>query len=147
MRFLLSLWIIIIFILTCTKDVYQLFEGKIEFAFSDDPHWSDLFFLEPWSQISWIEFVGHFFMFFILTALLITVFRNIPGIVVIAFLYGLLTELLQPFFSRGAEGIDLVANAVGIISFVMLYGVGKVIARNIHVKGSELGEGHARSSF
>lgn len=126
MRFLLSTWIVIIFILTCTKDVYRLLEGEVAFVITQNPHWSDLFTLDPWRDISWIEFVGHFFMFFILTGLLIAVLQRVLSAVVIAFLFGILTELVQPFFSRGAEGIDLLANTVGIISCVILYGVVKI---------------------
>src|SRR5690625_1316270 len=126
MRFLLSIWIIIIFILTCTKDVYRLLEGEVAFVIAQSPHWSDLFTLDPWRDISWIEFVGHFFMFLILTGLLIAVLQRVLSAVVIAFLFGIVTELVQPFFSRGAEGIDLLANTVGIISCVILYGVLKI---------------------
>src|SRR5699024_8452881 len=72
------------------------------------------------------EFVGHFFMFLILTGLLIAVLQRVLSAVVIAFLFGIVTELVQPFFSRGAEGIDLLANTVGIISCVILYGVLKI---------------------
>jgi len=122
MRFLLSIWIIIIFILTCTKDVYRLMEGEVAFVIAQNPHWSDLFTLDPWRDISWIEFVGHFFMFFIVTGLLIAVLHRVLSAVLIAFLFGIVTELVQPFFSRGAEGIDLLANTVGIISCVILYG-------------------------
>jgi len=126
MRFLLSIWIIIIFILTCTKDVYRLLEGEVAFVIAQNPYWSDLFTLDPWGDISWIEFVGHFFMFFILTGLLIAVLQRVLSAVVIAFLFGIVTELVQPFFSRGAEGIDLLANTVGIILCVILYGVVKI---------------------
>src|SRR5690625_7921521 len=126
MRFLLSIWIIIIFILTCTKDVYRLMEGEVAFVIAQNPHWSDLFTLDPWGDISWIEFVGHFFMFFILTGLLIAVLQRVLSAVVIAFLFGIVTELVQPFFSRGAEGIDLLANTVGMILCVLLYGVVRV---------------------
>lgn len=67
----------------------------------------------PWRDTNKLEFIGHFLMFFILTALLIAVFRNIPVAIVIAFLYSVATELIQPYFSRGAEAIDLVANTGG----------------------------------
>lgn len=126
MRFLLLLlWIIIIFILTCTRNVYRLLEGNIEFVIAGNPNWSDPLTLYPLSDISKAEFVGHFFMFFILTSLLIEVLKRMCSAAVIAFLYGVVTELLQPFFSRGAEGIDLLANTSGIIAFVVLYGIVK----------------------
>lgn len=125
MRFLLLTWMVIILILTCTKDVYRLLEGEIEFVIAENPHWSELLTLYPISNISKIEFVGHFFMFFILTGLLIVVLKRIASAVVLSFLYSIVTELLQPFFSRGAEGIDLLANTMGIIAFVVLYGIAK----------------------
>ena len=65
-------------------------------------------------------------MFFILTALLIDVLKSIPRAALLAMLYGITTELIQPFFSRGAEGVDLLANVVGIMTYVGLYGIRKV---------------------
>ena len=148
MRFLLPTWVIIIFILTCTKDVYRLFEGKIGFVIAQDPHWSDLFILPAWREVSKIEFVGHFLMFFILTGMLVAVLGNKLVPVLIAFLYGVVTELLQPFFSRGAELIDVLANTSGILSCVILYGIVKMIDKiRRHVKKLDLEEGHAPRSF
>src|SRR5690625_7777982 len=95
MRFLLSIWIIIIFILTCTKDVYRLLEGEVAFVIAQSPHWSDLFTLDPWRDISWIEFVGHFFMFLILTGLLIAVLQCVLISGVMAFLFRILIELVN----------------------------------------------------
>lgn len=132
MRFLLLTWVIIVFILTCTKDVYLLLEGEVEFVIAQNPHWSNLFTLYPLSDISKIEFVGHFLMFFILTGLLTFVFKRMISVVLLSFLYGAITELLQPFFSRGAEGVDLLANAVGIIALAVLHGIEK---GNFRVKG------------
>lgn len=126
MRFLLAIWTIVMFILTCTNDVYRLREGEIAFSINLNPHWSDLFTLYPLSEVSRVEFIGHFFMFFILTAILIGVFNRIVGAVVVSSLYALGTELLQPFFSRGAEGVDLLADMVGVAAFIILYGVVKI---------------------
>lgn len=123
MRLMLIAWTIIIFILTCTADVYRLLEGEIKFVINADPHWSELFTLVAWQDVSWVEFIGHFTMFFILTGILIGVCKKVISAVVLAALYGIATELLQPFFSRGAEGIDLLANATGIILGVVLYSV------------------------
>src|SRR5690625_7066451 len=121
MRFLLSIWIIIIFILTCTKDVYRLMEGEVAFVIAQNPHWSDLFTLDPWRDISWIEFVGRFFMFFIVTGLLIAVLHRVLSAVLIAFLFGMVTVLVQPFFCWGVEGIDLLAILLGLISWFLLF--------------------------
>ncbi len=126
MRLLLATWTAIMFILTCTNDPYLLLEGEVSFIFNFNPHWSDLFTLPSLSGIRWIEFSVHVFIFFILTGILIGVFNRISSSIMIAILYGIGTELLQPFFSRGAEGIDLLADAVGIIAFVMLYSIVKI---------------------
>jgi|SRR5699024_5033485 len=126
MRLLLFIWTIIIFAFTCVKDVYGLLNGEIEFAFAKTPHWTNLFTLYSIDDISKIEFVGHFFLFFILTGLLVSVCNRISNAVVIGLLYAIATELLQPLFGRGAEGADLLANIIAIIAFAILYGVVKI---------------------
>jgi len=111
--------------MSCTNDVYSLFRGEIAFVLNHNPHWDNLFILYPLNEISQIEFFGHFFMFFILTGLLNTVFKRISIAIILAFLYGFAIELLQPFFNRGAEGVDVLANAMGIALFVILYAIRK----------------------
>ena len=97
----------------------------MNFTIASNPHWSNLLTLYPLSDISAFEFIGHFILFFILTALLIDVL-SIPRAVMLAMFYGIFTELIQPFFSRGAEGVDLLANVVGILTYAGLYGMRKV---------------------
>ncbi len=137
MRFLLMAWTLIMFVLTCTSDPYNLLEGKVAFVMNPDPHWSQLFMLEAWHNISWIEFAGHFSMFFILTCILAGVFKKVTRAVAVALLYSIITELVQPFFGRGAEGIDLLANLVGMIFAVVLYALLENGARS--KKHGELG--------
>src|SRR5699024_12538495 len=100
--------------MSCTNDVYSLFRGEIAFVLNHNPHWDNLFILYPLNEISQIEFFGHFFMFFILTGLLSTVFKRISIAIILAFLYGFAIELLQPFFNRGAAGVDVLGDAIGM---------------------------------
>ncbi|MBM7599112.1 amino acid permease [Virgibacillus halotolerans] len=61
---------------------------------------------------------------------------------------GMVTEIIQSFFSRGAEAIDLLADAAGILLFVILYGIVKMIGMRIrHVKEPDLQKEHARSPY
>lgn len=144
MRLLLAAWTIVIFILTCTEDVYHLLDGEVKFVLNTEPHWQALLTLEPWQDISWVEFIGHFMMFFILTGILIGVLRSLVNAVVIAALYGIATEMLQPFFNRGAEGIDLAANGIGIMSCVVLYIIVRIAVRSGRKKAAEQDGGRAR---
>src|SRR5690625_2014050 len=100
MRLLCATWTDVMFILTCIKDLYRLLEGDVSFILNFNPHWSGLFTLPFLSGIRWIEFSVHVFIFFILTGILIGVFNRISSSILIAILYGIGTELLQPFFSR-----------------------------------------------
>jgi VanZ family protein len=61
-----------------------------------------------------------------------TVFRGrLLWIATVAFLYGALIEVIQPFVGRGAEWADLAANAVGIL-------IGLALGRVLHVMARAL---------
>ncbi|MGY0692386.1 VanZ family protein [Virgibacillus sp. FSP13] len=122
-------WMIIIFLLTCTTPAFGVFHGNIKFKLNPNPEWSGLFVIYPEGSIKWVEFVGHFLMFFILIALLMAVLKKLATAVWIVFLYGVVIEILQPFFGRGAEFIDVIANTGGILIFATLYGIVRSVKR------------------
>lgn len=126
MLFLIISWAIIIFILLCTTPAFAVLGGDLQFGLAADPNWSSFF----GGEVSRVEFAGHFILFFVLAALLKEIVPRASVVFVIAVLYGFAIELVQPFFGRGAELVDVVANVVGIIAFLVLEKVYKMI-RNV----------------
>ncbi|WP_373893836.1 VanZ family protein [Virgibacillus sp. CBA3643] len=116
MVFLLILWMIFIFIVTCTEDVHALFgNGDISFTFTWTPDWDNFFQLYPLVDASILELLGHFIMFFVLTCLLMAIFKEYRHVIVAANTYAIFTEILQVFFGRGADIYDVGANVIGIV--------------------------------
>ena len=121
MLYFVFAWAIIIFMFLCTTPAFAVFGGNLQFQISSEPKWS-MFFN---GEISGLEFTGHFILFFLLAALLKQVIKRLRLVFVVAFLYGIFIEMIQPFFGRGAEIIDIIANVVGIASFILLYKIEK----------------------
>lgn len=129
-NFLLILWIIAILIGTCTKNVHALLKrGEIGFDFVSEPQWSGAFSFYPLSEISKLETVGHFLMFFVLTALLLGVSGKPITAGVIAFSFGIMIEFIQPYFTRGADIYDVLADLLGVIASVVVFLICKRVAR------------------
>lgn len=139
MRVLLLLWMVTIFIVTSTNDVSGLLMGKIKFVFDPNPEWDNLFVLYPISDISNMESLGHFLMFFVLISLLMTVSGKIIRSGVIAILYGMATEILQLYFGRGAEVYDILADVSGVLVFMLLYGMTKSMVGVHKTKDAKIG--------
>ncbi|MBM7570399.1 VanZ family protein [Aquibacillus albus] len=122
MGFLLFLWILFIFIGTCTKDVHAFLDkGEVEFVFTLQPELGGFVLFYPPHQFPVIDIFGHFIMFYILTALLLTVMQNIRVVVLLAISYGLLTEFLQFYFGRDGDIYDFIVDIIGVISYVSIY--------------------------
>ncbi|WP_404455348.1 VanZ family protein [Virgibacillus necropolis] len=136
MGFFIVSWVILIFILTCTNNVYQTLIGEFDFVITPRPYReTDFFtFISTVSEISKLEFVGHFILFFILSGLLIIACKRIVGPVVIAFLIGITIEFFQPYFGRGADFYDVLANGLGIFLCVVLYGMVRLWNRPLPFK-------------
>lgn len=122
MHYLSALWMVVIFIGTCTRDVYAfLGSGEVNFNFTLNPDTANLFSFYSITDASEFELVGHFLMFFILIMLLLGVFRNLFMSIALALTYGVVIELIQPFFGRGADLYDLLADVAGVFTLVVMY--------------------------
>lgn len=110
--FVILAWCIVLFIGTCVHDLkHVLTDFKIVF----DLHPRSIDF---W-QVSYkrsaayiIQKVGHFSGFFVLSALASNFGRYKSGLF-FAIGYGVLTELIQPFFNRDGRVLDMFIDAAG----------------------------------
>ncbi len=126
----LTLWIIVMCIGLFTNNVAAFFlEGSISFHIDPNPS-ADLYFpVYPLMQASALELTGHALMF---AAFAFLLFKNIPRFTLtfgVSLLFAFITELLQPFFGRGADWYDLGADLIGIISVLFFFLIEKTIAR------------------
>ncbi|WP_339226829.1 VanZ family protein [Oceanobacillus sp. FSL K6-2867] len=129
--FLVILWMVFIFIATCTNDVHAfIHEFSVSFTFQPKPAWQDFTLLYPIEQISEFEVAAHFLMFFGLTLLLVDIKVRLRTTILISISYAILTEFLQMYFNRSAELYDIVANVLGIMVAVCIVGVYRVVSRH-----------------
>ncbi|WP_407270907.1 VanZ family protein [Radiobacillus sp. PE A8.2] len=114
-------WIVIIFISTCTHSTKELLQdGNVYFTFIPSPNFLAFISFTP-NHVNLPEFFGHTIMFFLLTYLFIKVNKDLLASVFTAIAIGISTEMLQPFFSRTADVVDLAADMLGISIFIILY--------------------------
>ncbi|WP_088007073.1 VanZ family protein [Indiicoccus explosivorum] len=120
MRILLCLWIVFMLVGMCTSDVFAfLLEGKVNFRFTSEVHFAELFHVKPLQAVSKLELIGHFGMFFILAGLLSAVLKNTISVVLFTLFFGAGTEILQLFFNRGTSPYDFLANTAGVLLFLL----------------------------
>lgn len=125
-KFLLIIWLIAIFIGTCTKNVHALLmHGEVEFVFVSQPKWIGAFSFYPLSEISKFETTGHVIMFFILSILLVEVLEKPAIASVIALSFGITIEFVQPYFTRGADVYDVLADLLGITACLIVWGINR----------------------
>jgi len=69
-----------------------------------------------------ISFLIHFILFFILYILFYVAFTKKYKVLIFCICYAVLIEILQIFFSRGFQVLDIIFNLIGIIiSFMLLF--------------------------
>ncbi|WIV19998.1 VanZ family protein [Paenibacillus polygoni] len=114
-RLFIIAWCFLLFIGTCTESVASaLTNFHIQLNFNNDPSWSELWQIpRSYSRTYIIQKLGHFFGFFILSMLMTNFGRYKRGLIY-AIGYGVLTELIQPFFFRDARVSDMMIDSAGI---------------------------------
>ncbi|MBD7970559.1 VanZ family protein [Paenibacillus gallinarum] len=110
------LWCFVLFIGTCTENVALVFtDFHIHLDFNHHPMWDDLWKIsKSHSKMYIIQKLGHFFGFFILSILMTSGGKYKKGLYY-AILYGVFTELIQPFFFRDARVLDMIIDAAGAL--------------------------------
>ncbi|MDZ5711378.1 VanZ family protein [Jeotgalibacillus haloalkalitolerans] len=120
-KLMLTVWMLLICIGVFTGDVGALLSrGQVSFNINPAPSGNMYFQLYPLFHASFFEMTGHFFMFSVLTYLVYINFKQLHLTFLIALIFAVTTELLQPFFGRGADLYDLLANMIGIFLVVFL---------------------------
>lgn len=120
-KLILTIWTLLICIGVFTGNVDALLvNGQVSFNINPTPSADMYFQLYPLINASFFEMTGHFLMFSVLTYLVYINFRQLHLTFLIALTFAITTELLQPFFGRGADLYDLLANMIGIFLVVFL---------------------------
>ena len=122
---LIFLWMVAIFIFTCTASFHELmFYGVVRFQWDGHPPFSE--FLSPYNltKAVLLQKFGHIVVFQILTLLLLMKFKaKFTGLIISAS-FATLTEILQLYFTRGGRILDIGFDLIGVfiaLSIVSLF--------------------------
>ncbi|WP_040323472.1 VanZ family protein, partial [Alkalihalobacillus alcalophilus] len=95
--------------------------GEIGFSFTTNPDFISFFTIYQFNSSTLIaQKVGHFFIFMILTAILVFCFKSFTLSLFIGFSFGLATEVIQPFFYRSGRILDVFINWSGVIICLLI---------------------------
>ncbi|MCS0654773.1 VanZ family protein [Cytobacillus firmus] len=122
----LLFWCTVIFISTCSASLENYLEhGILHFNWNGNPSFADLFHAMPESPslAFLLRKLGHAFVFFILTAALFLLKRNLTFSGLAAFSLAVSTEILQLFFSRDGRVFDVAFDSIGIVLALILLAV------------------------
>lgn len=119
-------WCTVIFISTCSASLENFLEhGILHFNWNGNPSFADLFHAMPESPslAFLLRKLGHAFVFFILTAALFLLKRNLTFSGLAAFSLAVSTEILQLFFARDGRVFDVAFDSFGIVLALILAAV------------------------
>jgi VanZ family protein len=112
---LIFLWMVAIFIFTCTASFHELmFYGVLRFQWDGHPPFSE--FLAPYnlSESLLLQKFGHIVVFQILTLLLLMKFKAKFIVLIMTASVATLTEILQLYFTRGGRIFDIGFDLIGV---------------------------------
>lgn len=114
---LLAIWTIAVFLMTCTTR-FEWGKGKmlIYFSWTSQPDLTD-FFLGPPAELTEtfiLQKIGHIIAFTILAILLMSQVNAVKTLLY-SFSFGIFTEILQLYVSRGGRLYDTGFDLIGII--------------------------------
>ncbi|MDR7078906.1 hypothetical protein J2Y03_003963 [Neobacillus niacini] len=122
---LIFLWMVAIFIFTCTASFHELmFYGVVSFQWDGHPSFTE--FLLPYnlSESLLLQKFGHIVVFQFLTLLLLMKFKAKFVALIISASFATLTEILQLYFTRGGRIFDIGFDLIGVfiaLSIVSLF--------------------------
>lgn len=118
-------WALVLFVLTCTWNLgLLLHQGMLLFDWVPHPDFADLAIVEDTEFINphyLFQKVGHFVGFGFLAILLMSITRNRKKAFFLAFLYAVLTEILQLYFARDGRFLDMGIDSLGILLALYIY--------------------------
>jgi VanZ family protein len=123
--FAVVIWIAVLFVLTCTSSLDQLFDHQtVSFHVTVNPNYNELLLLSDarFTEPYWL-FVkfGHFMCFALLQILLFHLTGSIKRSCSIAIFIALFTEILQLYFMRDGRAVDLLIDSLGILLAAGIY--------------------------
>jgi VanZ family protein len=119
----LIIWAGLIFLLTCTESMEQLFQqGMITFSWKKYPNMNEFWYPLPTTlDASFISRkLGHSLSFFILSLLIFAVTLSKQKMLAISVFYAIATEFLQLFFHRGGRLFDIGFDGLGIVTAIII---------------------------
>jgi VanZ family protein len=117
-------WLVIITVLLFTQSLNHLLAGNITLSFTTNPDLSSFFHMYSLfnGDINFVlQKAGHFGAFFLLAFLCVSSLKRVRPAFVFCSLFGILTEVFQPFFYRDGRFLDIVINLCGILSYLLFY--------------------------
>ncbi|WP_371928703.1 VanZ family protein [Rossellomorea sp. KS-H15a] len=109
---------VLIFILTCTKNVQDLvLYRQVYFQWNDHPDFSKFFDFTGYpfhSSLYVLQKIGHGIFFFIFSFLLNKTTKKVYKVLFMAIVYALVTEIAQVFFMRTGCLLDVLYDSIGI---------------------------------
>ncbi len=124
------LFSLLIFILTCTKNVHDLIlYQQVYFQWNDQPDFSKFFVFTdyPFHSSTYVfQKMGHGMFFFLFSFFLSRVTFSYKVVFAVGVSYALVTEIAQLFFSRTGCLLDVVYDSIGVVSYCALILISKL---------------------
>ncbi|RIW31857.1 VanZ family protein [Bacillus salacetis] len=131
------LYIGFLFIMTCTASFTDLIEHQqIRFLVTDQPDFWSFFEYRsfPYSDPGYIsQKAGHALCFFMLAVLLKTLFHSFKAVITVSWVFALITEIAQMYFSRTGCLVDVMYDSGGIMLFLMVHYLSRAAARSTDI--------------
>ncbi|WP_409252182.1 VanZ family protein [Bacillus sp. SCS-153A] len=132
------LYLSLLFVLACTASLTDLIEhGQVKFAVDTKPDFYSFFEFRSfdYSHPLYIgQKSGHAISFFMLAALLMTFYNSLKAVFYVTWSFAFFTEIIQLFFSRTGCLVDVIIDISGVLLFLIVYYMSRVVAGFVSIR-------------